>query len=125
MARGILYLLIGILGLTLVGSDPLIDHSIINENVLFYKDGEMSLSRSRWILTLVLDIGAYERFIVKLTSDLKTAKNIMVWMSKHYSCEKMAGYLSGFQSLQDEILMLEAINTDIKNSFLNMKDLKI
>ena len=59
------------------------------------------------------------------TSDLKTAKNITVWMSKHYSSEKMAGYLSVFQSLQDEILMLEAINTDIKNSFLNMKTLKI
>ena len=37
----------------------------------------------------------------------------------------MAGYLSVFQSLQDEIRMLEAINTDIKNSFLNMKTLKI
>ena len=49
MAHGILYLLVGIVGLTFVGSEPAIDHSIINENVLFYKDGEMSLSGSRWI----------------------------------------------------------------------------
>lgn len=36
----------------------------------------------------------------------------------------MAGYLSVIRFLRDAILMLEAIKTDVKNSFLNMKTLK-
>ena len=40
------------------------------------------------------------------------------------SSDKMAGYLSVFQSLQDQLTMLENINTDIKHSFSNMKTLK-
>ena len=106
MAQEMLFFLTGLLSLVFIGSDPAVNHSIIHENVLFYKEGEISLSSFRWILTLVLDIGVYERFIDKLTSDLKMAKNLIVWMSKHYSSDKMAGYLSVFQSLQDQLIML-------------------
>ena len=55
-----------------------VDHSIINENVLFYKDGEMSLSSSRWISTLVLDINVYDNFITQFMADIKNAKNVTV-----------------------------------------------
>lgn len=97
MARVTVFLLILGFGLVLIESDPAVDHSIIHENVLFYKDGEMSLSSSRWILTLVLDIGVYKNFIGKLTADLKMAKNLTVWMSKHYSSDKLAGSFSLFK----------------------------
>ena len=36
----------------------------------------------------------------------------------------MAGYLTVFQSLQDQLIMLENINTNSKHSFSNMKTLK-
>ena len=70
MARVMFFFLSGLLSLVYDGSDPAVDHSIIHENVLFYKEGAISLSSSRWILTLVLDTGVYERLIDKLTSDL-------------------------------------------------------
>ena len=88
------------------------------------KDGEMSLSSSRWILTLVLDINVYDNFITQLTADIKNAKNVTEWISKHYSHTDMAGYLSVFRSLQDEVITLEEMNNDIKQSFLNSKTLK-
>ena len=110
MARVMLLIFTGLLSLVFVESDPAVDHSIIHENVLYHKEGEIALSSSRWILILVLDIGVYERFIDKLTSDLKMAKNLTVWMSKHYSSDKMAGYLSVFQSLQDQLIMLKTLN---------------
>ena len=55
---------------------------------------------------------------------LKMAKNLTVWMSKHYNSSKMAGYLSVFQYLQAQLIMLENINNDINRSFSNMKTLK-
>ena len=84
----------------------------------------MSLSSSRWILTLVLDINVYDNFITQLTADIENAKNVTEWISKHYSHTDMAGYLSVFRSLQDEVITLEEMNNDIKQSFLNLKTLK-
>ena len=110
MARVMLFFLTELLSLVFVGSDPAVDHSIIHENVLFYKEGEISLSSSRWILTLVLDIEVYERFIEKLTSDLKIAKNLTIWMSKHYTLRKHA-YLNILKILQPQ-----KENFQIKNS---------
>ena len=55
----------------------------------------------------MLDIGVYERFIDKLTSDLRVAKNLTVWMSKHYNSDKIAGYLSVFQG---QLIMVETNN---------------
>ena len=124
MASSLLYFLGWLLGVIHARTSSTVDHSIINENVLFYKDGEMSLSSSRWILTLVLDINVYDNFITQLTADIKNAKNVTEWISKHYSHTNMAGYLSVFRSLQDEVITLEEMNNDIKQSFLNLKTLK-
>ena len=73
MASSLLYFLGWLLGVIHARTSSTVDHSIINENVLFYKDGEMSLSSSRWILTLVLDINVYDNFITQLTADIKNA----------------------------------------------------
>ena len=124
MASSLLYFLGWLLGVIHARTSSTVDHSIINENVLFYKDGEMSLSSSRWILTLVLDINVYDNFITQLTADIKNAKNVTEWISKHYSHTDMVGYLSVFRSLQDEVITLEEMNNDIKQSFLNLKTLK-
>ena len=124
MASSLLYFLGWLLGVIHARTSSTVDHSIINENVLFNKDGEMSLSSSRWILTLVLDINVYDNFITQLTADIKNAKNVTEWISKHYSHTDMAGYLSVFRSLQDEVITLEEMNNDIKQSFLNLKTLK-
>lgn len=125
MAPDLMIFLGGLLGLVGANLSPAIDHSIIHENVLFYKDGEMSLSSSRWILTLVLDINVYDNFITSLTADIKNAKNVTEWIARHYRQDtEMAGYLSVFRSLQDEVITLEEMNNDIKRSFLNLKSLK-
>lgn len=126
MAPGLLYFLGGLLGVVYAGTSPTVDHSIIHENVLFYKEGEMSLSSSRWILTLVLDVDVYDNFISQLTADIKHAKNVTDMISRHYShAEKqMVGYLSVFRSFQDEVITLEEMNNDIKQSFIHLKTMK-
>ena len=120
MAPGLLYFLGGgggLLGVIHARASPTVDHSIINENVLYYKEGEMSLSSSRWILTLVLDINVDDNFITQLTADIKNAKNVTEWISKHYSHTDITGYLSVFRSLQDEVITLEEMTNDIKQIF--------
>ena len=107
----------GLLGVFHARTNPTVDHSIIHENVLFYKDGGMSLSSSNWILTRVLDINVYDSFITQLAADIKNAKNVTEWISKHYSHTDMAGYLSVLRSHQDEVITLEEMNNDIKRSF--------
>ena len=117
MASNLLYFLGWLLGVIHARTSPTVEHSIINENVLLYKDGEMSLSSSTWILTLVLDINVYDNFIIQLAADIKNAKNVTEWISRHNSHTEMAGYLSVFRSLQDEVITLEVMTNDIKQRF--------
>ena len=55
----------------------------------------MSLSSSRWILTLVLDINVYDNFITQLMADIKNAKNMTKWISRHYSHTDMNMTIKG------------------------------
>ena len=73
MASSLLYFLGWLLGVIHARTSSTVDHPIINESVLFYKDREMSLSSSRWILTLALDINVNDNFITQLTADIKNA----------------------------------------------------
>ena len=75
-------------------------------------------------LTLVLDINVYDNFITQLTADIKNAKNVTEWISKHYSHTDMAGYLSVFRTLQDEVITLEEMNDDMKRRFFKLKNAK-
>ena len=53
------YLLFGMCGLIYMTSENTTKETVLHENVLFVEDGDISLSRSRWIMTVVLDINVY------------------------------------------------------------------
>ena len=62
MEFAILYILFGMCGLVYMTNNYTTKETVLHEKVLFVKDGDMSLSRSRWIMTFILDINVYEEF---------------------------------------------------------------
>ena len=74
MDFAILYVLFGMCGLVYMTDNYTTKETVLHENVLFVKDGDMSLSRSRWIMTFVLDINVYEKFILKLHNEINDAE---------------------------------------------------
>ena len=124
MEFAILYILFGMCGLVYMTNNYTTKETVLHENVLFVKDGDMSLSRSRWIMTFILDINVYEEFILKLNKEINDAASLGETISRHYDKPKSEGYLSIFQALRGEIKSLQDVNLEIKNSFADLKSLK-
>lgn len=49
---------------------------VIHDNVIFHKTNEITMTRSRWIVTMVVDLKPYDRFIKKIEIDIKNAAEV-------------------------------------------------
>ena len=62
---------------------------VIHENIVFYKQNEVSITRSDWLFTFIIDLKPYENLIVRLSLDvqrhlhglwhLEKDRNIPLW----------------------------------------------
>ena len=50
---------------------------VINENVVFHKENEVSITRSKWLFTFVIDLNPYENFLLSLALDIE---KLLVWL---------------------------------------------
>ena len=46
---------------------------LINENVIFHKENEVAITRSKWLFTFVIDLNPYKNFITRLAIDVENA----------------------------------------------------
>ena len=46
---------------------------VINENVVFHKENEVAITRSKWLFTFVRDLKPYENFLTRLAVDVENA----------------------------------------------------
>ena len=46
---------------------------VINENVVFHKENEVAITRSKWLFTFVIDLNPYENFLMRLAIDVENA----------------------------------------------------
>ena len=46
---------------------------VINENVVFHKENEVSITRSKWLFTFVIDLNPYKNFLSRLALDVENA----------------------------------------------------
>ena len=45
---------------------------IVHENTVFYKTNEITASKSRWLVTFVIDLDPFQKFMTKLNNQMKT-----------------------------------------------------
>ena len=46
---------------------------VINENVVFHKENEVAITRSKWLFTFVIDLNPYENILMRLAIDVENA----------------------------------------------------
>ena len=51
----------------------LMEALVINENIIFHKDNEVAITRSKWLFTFVVDLNPYENFLMRLAVDVENA----------------------------------------------------
>ena len=70
--------------------------TVVQDNVVFHKTNEITTTRSRWIVTMVIDLTPYDRFIRKLKTDIKNAAEVAKAILEHYESLKQQGFLNTF-----------------------------
>ena len=86
---------------------------IVHENVAFHKAHEISLTRSKWLSTFVIDTKPYDNFLDILSQDLRNAQiaansiqNFYDFTSKQDYHKIIKGLNSEISSLQDDRIAL-------------------
>lgn len=97
---------------------------IIHENVVFHKTNEISSNHARWLVTFIHDLRPYEVFIDKINKDLQVTHDVMTAMTDWYRQFNYTGYVFTYESLHEEIGMLNDTYQSVKDNFIDYKSLK-
>ena len=72
---------------------------------------------ARWLVTFIHDLRPFEVFIDKINNDLNLTKHITKSLTDWYRRENLTGYVFTFESLHDEIALLNDTYQAIKDNF--------
>lgn len=102
-------------------------NALMHENVFFNEIRKFSMSRLNWLISFVVDLSTYERFLDKLTADI----NRTTVLTQHLLSSRKKpntiqphfynDVLGGFQS---EMAVIRGMHEDIIDSFSDYKFLK-
>jgi len=106
-----LYLLI-LFGLTIGLSDNL----VVRKNVVFQQLNKITTTRSRWLVTLTIDLNPFDQFLTKLSHDIWNVTAIAKYISKKYDRPDKTSFLKAFMGLEKELGIVKETHQTIKFS---------
>lgn len=101
----------------------LVQGSSLHENVVFRKVNEVTMSRSQWLVTFVIDLEPYERLIVKLTDDIDRLQATNRDIISKYSKMEQLAFADSFIQLGHELKTLSDTYYGILQSYTDYKSL--
>ena len=97
---------------------------VINENVVFHKENEVSITRSKWLFTFVIDLNPYENFLLSLALDTEKAAIVARNLIQIYDKPRREGFLNSFCGLQKQIKDLQVDRQQLINSYVEINSIK-
>lgn len=97
---------------------------VINENVVFHKTNEVYANNAQWTVTFVHDLRPYKTYVNKIKNDLDTTHEIINHMIDYYRRLNLTGYVYTFESLHEEVSMLNDTYRSVKINFDDYQSLK-
>ncbi|MEW8545669.1 MAG: hypothetical protein AB2693_19280 [Candidatus Thiodiazotropha sp.] len=98
--------------------------AFMHESTFFHNVGQFSMSRSRWLVSFVIDLGVYENFLMKLSQDISNASCLADEIINRYDDPLENRYKQIFTGLQSEVSVLQSMHNDIVSSFNDYKLLR-
>lgn len=96
----------------------------IYENTIFQKISESSTVRSQWLVSFLIDLKPYEKFIEKLALDIEDAYILAEKIIEHYDDPRKAGFLNAFEGLRQEILSLRQTREVIIQTYTDYRSMQ-
>ena len=102
--------------------------ALMHENVFFHKIRGFSMSRSKWLISFVIDLSTYERFLERLTGDINkvaimTDKVLNASDTLEHSRLRNE-YKAVHEGMRGEISVIKGVHADIVESFNDYRLLK-
>ena len=105
---------------------------LVKRNVVFQKVNEITTTRSRWLVTFVIDLNPYEQFLTKLENDFITVENSLENIEKMFGTTNSRGFLhpetffiGALTNFRQELQSLKFLEVHLKNMFSTVKSLKV
>ena len=102
--------------------------ALMHENVFFHKIGGFSMSRSKWLISFVIDLSTYERFLERLTGDIN---KVAIMTDKVLNAADIPEhsrlrneYKAVLDGMRGEISVIKGVHADIVESFNDYRLLK-
>ena len=98
--------------------------SLMHESVFSHKVGQFSMSRSRWLVSFVIDLGVYENFLTRLSQSIDNVSNLVDKVLDKYQSPPTKDYQTVFEGFKNEIAVIQDMHNDIVYSFNEYKLLR-
>lgn len=97
----------------------------VNNNVVFHRTSEVTITRNKWLFSVVLDLMPFKNFIHKLSMDVHSADMVARSIAGRFdeNDTKRRYYLNAIHGLQNEIYSLEDMREDLINDYSEIRDL--
>lgn len=96
----------------------------MHENVIFNQVNEIVLTKSKWLMTIVVDLDSYQNFLDKLSTDIDDASALAEIVIKRYTKDGHDNYKATFKSLHNEVLALKTTFDSIMDSYIDFRSLR-
>lgn len=93
----------------------------INENVIFQKTNDITVTHAKWLASFVIDLQPFNIFLNKLAKDIETARTLTEAIVSKYTGENHVEYWSTFRALQKEVVYLKETRNLISQGLLDYK----
>ena len=102
----------------------LTEAQVTDENVVFHKENEVAIARSKWLYTFVLDLNPDDNFQMRLAIDVKNAAIVARNLAQLYDTPRWQGFLNSFIDLQKEIQALQDTHGNLIKYFIDVRTIK-
>ena len=98
----------------------------VDDNVIFNKISDISLSKSPWLLTFVIDLQPYEKFLDRLDLNIANASRLADKILEYYDRQQdgeKESYVNVFRGLKSQLSNIETLHTEISDGYFGYKQL--
>ena len=97
------------------------DAVLVRQNTVFNKISDAGLTRSRWLISMVIELSPYTQFLTKLNLDIGKARNLVDSTAAKFDSPRTPEYKAAIAKLGREVNSLQVSYIDIVADFSKYK----
>ena len=96
----------------------------VSENVVFTKVNQISTSRSKWLISMIIDLEPFERFVTQMTLDITDCEILVRRISSKYASDlRFRSFMNSFVGLRKELQHLSEVRETLVKAFADYQSL--